>query len=188
MSAIEGFVPKEVIQTFGAFLDFYYLVRRNVLDEDDLLKIQAALDRFHAARSVFERLGVRDGFSLPRQHAMKHYVSHVQNFGAPNGLCSSITESAHIPFVKQPWRRSSRNNPMEQMLLINERLDKLAAARADFVERGMLPDRRVRADCVPIIEVTDETENGPVDCPTINRVTALAQTASKLKPRVCLNI
>ena len=57
---------------------------------------------------------------------------------------------------------------MEQMLLINERLNKLAAAHADFIERGMLPNRQVRADCVPIIEVTDETENGLVDCPTIN--------------------
>lgn len=182
MSAIEGFVPKEVIQTFSAFLNFYYLVRRNVLNEDDLIKIQAALDRFHIARSVFEQLGIRDGFSLPRQHAMKHYISHIRNFGAPNGLCSSITESAHIPFVKQPWRRSSRNDPMEQMLVINERLDKLTAAHADFVRRGMLPDNRVRINHGPIIEVTDETESGPVDSPTINRVTALAQTASKFMP------
>ena len=179
MSAIEGFVPKEVIQTFSAFLDFYYLVRRNVLDEDDLTKIQDALDRFHAAHLVFVRLGVRDGFSLPRQHAMKHYISHIRNFGVPNGLCLSITESAHIPFVKEPWRRSSQNNPMEQMLLINERLDKLDAARADFVEHGMLVDRRIRAGHGPVIEVSDETENGPVDCSTIDRVTALAQTASK---------
>ena len=97
---IEGFVPKEVIQAFSAFLDFYYLVRRNVLCEDDLIKIQDTLDRFHGACSVFQRLGIWDGFSLPRQHSMKHYISHIQNFGAPNGLCSSITESAHIRFMK----------------------------------------------------------------------------------------
>ena len=65
------------------------------------------------------------------------------------------------------------------MLLINERLDKLAAARADFVDRGMLPNHRIRAGCGPIIEVTDKTENGPVDCPTMNRVTALAQNTGK---------
>jgi len=103
MSAIEGFVPKEIIQTFSAFLDFYYLVHRNVLDEDNLIEIQDTLNRFYVARSVFQVLGVQDGFSLPRQHAMKHYTTHIRNFGAPNGLCSSITESAHIPFVKRPW-------------------------------------------------------------------------------------
>jgi hypothetical protein len=189
MSAIEGFVPKEVIQTFRAYLDFYYLVRRNVLDDDDLIKIQDALNRFHVARTVFQQLDVRpDGFSLPRQHSMKHYVTHIQNFGAPNGLCSSITESAHIRFVKRPWRRSSRNDPMEEMLLINERIDKLAAARTDFVQRGMsLVDHRRRADHGPIIGVPNETENGPVDGPTSNGVTALAQTAGKLHPQFCVS-
>ena len=179
MSAIEGFVPKEVIQTFSAFLNFYYLVCRNVLDKDDLVEIQAALNRFHAARSVFQWLGVWDGFSLPRQHAMKHYAAHIKNFGALNGLCSLITESAHIPFVKQPWQRSSRNEPMEEMLLINEHLDKLAAARTDFAQHGMLIDNRRRASHRPIIEVSDETENGLVDGPMSNKVTALAQTAGK---------
>jgi len=181
MSAIEGFVPKEVIQTFHAFLDFYYLVRRNVLDEDDFGKIQDALTRFQTARSVFQCLDVRPtGFSLPRQHAMKHYSSHIRNFGAPNGLCSSITESAHIPFVKRPWRRSSKNDPIEQMLVINERLDKLSAARTDFVNRGMLSDRRQRINRGPIVEAFDETENGPVDGPRTDRVTALAQTVGKV--------
>ena len=128
MSAIEGFVPKEVIQTFSAFLDFYYLVHRNVLDEDDLIEIQDTLHTFHTARSIFQELGIRDGFSLPRQHSMKHYATHIWNFGAPNGLCLSVTESAHIPFVKRPWRQSSHNEPIEEMLLINERIDKLAMA------------------------------------------------------------
>ena len=71
---------------------------------------------------------------------------------------------------------------MEQMLLINEHLDKLTTAWANFIEQGMLPDHQTRVDCVPTIEVVDETENGPVDCPTVSQVTALAQTASKLKP------
>ncbi|KAF8814419.1 hypothetical protein BYT27DRAFT_7219856 [Phlegmacium glaucopus] len=59
-------------------------------------------------------------------------------FGAPNGICSSITESKHIKAVKEPWRCSSRNNPIGEMLRINQRLDKLAAAQVDFNKRGML--------------------------------------------------
>jgi hypothetical protein len=184
MSAIEGFVPKEVVQTFHAFLDFYYLVRRNVLDEDDLEAIEDALERFYAARAIFQEVGVRPtGFSLPRQHAMKHYVHHILKFGAPNGLCSSITESTHITAVKKPWRRSSRNNAMEQILIINERTDKLSAARSDFVHRGMLtatgqPSHGTASGS--IIQVLDEPENGPVDGPIRDRVTALAQRAGKL--------
>lgn len=79
-----------------------------------------------------------EGFSLPRQHALVHYRHHIQNFGAPNGLCSSITESKHIEAVKKPWRRSNRYNALQQMLRVNMRNDKLTAARIDFQLRGML--------------------------------------------------
>ena len=51
-----------------------------------------------------------------------------------NGLCSSITESKHITAVKNPWRRSNRNQPLGQMLMTNQQSDKLAAARVDFTE------------------------------------------------------
>ena len=69
---------------------------------------------------------------------MVHYHALIRLFGAPNGLCSSITESKHITAVKVPWRRSNRNQPLAQMLMTNQRSDKLAAARIDFTERGML--------------------------------------------------
>jgi hypothetical protein len=84
-------------------------------------------------------VSAQTGFSLPRQHALVHYSRLIQEFGAPNGLCSSITESRHITAVKRPWRRSNRFNALGQMLLTNQRLDKLGLARVDFVARGMLP-------------------------------------------------
>ncbi|OAX31228.1 hypothetical protein K503DRAFT_806247 [Rhizopogon vinicolor AM-OR11-026] len=69
---------------------------------------------------------------------MVHYSLLIRLFGAPNGLCSSITKSKHIKAVKGPWRRSSRFNALSQMLLTNQWLDKLAALRADFMQRNML--------------------------------------------------
>jgi hypothetical protein len=59
-------------------------------------------------------------------------------FGAPNGLCSSMTEAKHIKAVKEPWRQSSHYEPLGQMLLTNQRLDKLAAAHIDFASWKML--------------------------------------------------
>ena len=59
-------------------------------------------------------------------------------FGTPNGLCSSITESKHILAVKDPYNRSNHCNALGQILLTNQRQDKLAAARVDFEHRGML--------------------------------------------------
>jgi hypothetical protein len=101
--------------------------------------MEDALNRFHRHRTIFEECGVRpDGFALPRQHSLIHYLALIRAFGAPNGLCSSITESKHIKAVKEPWRRSSRFEALGQMLQTNQRLDKLAASRVDFTKRGML--------------------------------------------------
>jgi hypothetical protein len=90
MSAIEGFVPRDIIRCFNAFLDFCYTARMSVFTEQTLDALDAALIRFHRYRAVFQELGIREpttaGFALPRQHAMMHYRRHIENFGAPNGL------------------------------------------------------------------------------------------------------
>lgn len=132
-------MPPDVIRTFRTFLDFCYLVRQDMINDNSLSLIQIAIDRFHHFREIFQILGVRPtGFSLPRQHSLSHYPELIRLFGAPNGLCSSITESKHIKSVKEPWRRSNRCNALGQMLITNQRLDKLAAARINFESRGML--------------------------------------------------
>jgi len=142
LPAVEGHVPPAMVRTLSAFLDFCNYARRNSLNESALDSLQRALDRFHHYRCIFQETGVRGhgpkAFSLPRQHSMTHYHHLIQEFGAPNGLCSSITESKHIKAVKKPWRRSNRFQPLGQMLIINQRLDKLAAMRVDFESRGML--------------------------------------------------
>jgi hypothetical protein len=138
LPAIEGHVPPNVVHTFHAFLDFCYLVRRNIISEKTIKQIEDALARFHHYRQVFQDVGIVFTFSLPRQHSMKHYPILIRLFGAPNGLCSSITETKHIKAVKEPWRRSSRYKALGQMLVTNQRLDKIAAARRDFNNRGML--------------------------------------------------
>ncbi|KAG1810404.1 uncharacterized protein HD556DRAFT_1428451 [Suillus plorans] len=104
LAAIEGHVPQDVVRTFGAFLEFCYTVRREALTEDDLIKLQDALDHFHQYWEIFKTTGV----------------------------------SKHIKAVKEPWRRSSRFDALRQMLLTNQCLDKLAAARIDFEAHGML--------------------------------------------------
>lgn len=131
-----------MLRAISAFLDFCYFVRRDTINQDDLAAIRNAIDRFHQYRTIFQTTGVREegpkGLSLPRGHSVDHYEHLITEFGAPNGLCSSITESKHIKAVKEPWRRSSRYKALGQMLLTNQRLTKLAAARVDFAARGML--------------------------------------------------
>ena len=126
-------------QAISSFLNVCYIARRADLDHTALKTFDTALTNFYTLREVFQTLGVRPtGFSLPRQHSLSHYAHLIKEFGAPGGVCSSITESRHITAVKKPWRCSSRYQALGQMLVTNQRLDKLAAARVDFVNRGML--------------------------------------------------
>ncbi|KAH9010810.1 hypothetical protein EDB85DRAFT_2077168 [Lactarius pseudohatsudake] len=106
--AIAEYVPPQLVQCLSTFLDFCHLVRRSEISESDLSTIGKALQTFHATREIFRTSSVRPkGFNLPRQHSMVHYVHLIQEFGAPNGLCSLITESRHITAVKKPWQRSN---------------------------------------------------------------------------------
>ncbi|KAH9988442.1 hypothetical protein BJV74DRAFT_885330 [Russula compacta] len=140
LAAIAGHVPSEMVKCLSALLDFCYIARRNALTSDDLDELQDALTCFHHHRKVFiGTAGVNgDQISLPRQHALMHYLRSIRLFGSPNGLCSSITESKHIKAVKEPWRRSSRYNALKQMLVTIARLDKLASARQVFYQLGMM--------------------------------------------------
>jgi len=138
LPAIKGHVPEDIVSTLRAFLEFCYLVRHNVLTAKDLDNLDEILAWFYRHREIFKTEGVVATFSLPRQHAMKHYKQLIQLFGAPNGLCSSITESKHVKAVKRPYQRTNKYQALGQMLLINQRLDKLAASRIDFERRGML--------------------------------------------------
>ncbi|KAF9234884.1 hypothetical protein BU15DRAFT_89804 [Melanogaster broomeanus] len=118
IAAIEGYVPTDI----------------------SLEQIEDALRRFHLYREAFKTGDdpIVTTFSLPRQHSAKHYPALIRLFGAPNGLCSSITECKHIKAVKEPYRQSSKYEALGQMLLTNQRLDKIAASRIDFLSRGML--------------------------------------------------
>lgn len=138
LPAIVGYVPDKMVQCIAALLDFCYLARRPAHDTRTLQAMQESLARFHELRVVFEEAGIRpNGFALPRQHALVHYVRSIQLFGSPNGICSSITESRHISAVKKPWRDSSRNNPLGEIIRKITRLSQLAAARIEFGRRNM---------------------------------------------------
>ncbi|KAI6111468.1 hypothetical protein EDD16DRAFT_1466549, partial [Pisolithus croceorrhizus] len=54
-----------------------------------------------------------------RQHAMKHYHHLICQLGAPNGLCSLITELKHNK-VKCPYWCTNHLQALRQILLISQ--------------------------------------------------------------------
>ena len=93
-----------MVHMVHAFLEFCYLIRQNIIDEQALIQIQDMLEHFYRNCKVFQESQVVMTFSLPWQHSMKHYSNMIRMFGAPNGLCSLITESKHIKAVKEPYQ------------------------------------------------------------------------------------
>ena len=138
LAAISGHLPPKMVQCLASFMELCYLFRQNAITTTDIKQIQYELDRLCQLREVFIEADVRADISLPRQHALLHYVTGIMNFGSPNGLCSSITESKHIVAVKNPWRRSSHYKALAQMVCTINRLDKLAALRRVYVRQGMM--------------------------------------------------
>jgi hypothetical protein len=136
--AIEGHVPDDMVRAFQSLLEFCYIAHANVVTDETLAQLGNALRCFHRYHTIFETSGVRFDISLPRQHSLTHYELLIRMFGAPNSLCLSITESKHIKAVKEPWCRSNWYNVLCQMLLTNQRLDKIAASRVDFAVHDML--------------------------------------------------
>jgi hypothetical protein len=176
-----------MVQALSAFMDFCYLVRRNILDESTLDAIDAAVARFHENRVIFKDVGIRNSFSLPRQHSVKHFRLLIQMFGAPNGLCSSITESKHIKAVKEPYRRSSHFEALGQMLLTNQRIDKLAACRVNLAARSMLDGPCLAPGVIPIAPLpllpprpSHDPDDDAVDGPRVLASASLARTRGKL--------
>ncbi|KAI6096718.1 hypothetical protein F5141DRAFT_1190959 [Pisolithus sp. B1] len=139
LPAIKGHIPDNVIHMFHTFLEVCYIVCHNVITDNTLMELKDALNHFHQYCRIFKDTGVHpEGFSLPHQHALVHYEMLICLFSAPNGLCTSITESKHIAAVKKPWHHSNKHNALSQILQTNQCISQLAAAHVDFEAQGML--------------------------------------------------
>ena len=123
------------------FSEFCHLVRCSVLTEETLNKVDIVLSKYLEHHKIFQEIGVRDNFSVPCLHSVMHYKKLIRCFGAPNNLCSSITESKHIEVVKKPWRCSNWYNALGQML--NARTDLEETSKVDGDDSEILDSPRV---------------------------------------------
>ena len=139
LPAIKGLVPPGMVMAIAAFIDLCYLVRHPYIDEANLRALDKSLANFHHHRQSFSDHGVcsEAGISLPCQHALKHYHHHIEEFGAPVGLCTSIIENKHISAVKKPYQKSSHNCPLGEMLQISSRLDKIELFKSKHIAEGL---------------------------------------------------
>lgn len=56
LPAIAGHVPPNMVCAISAFMEFCYLVRCSVIDEDNLVDIDTAVTNFYHHRVAFNRV------------------------------------------------------------------------------------------------------------------------------------
>ena len=92
-----------MVKALQAFLVFCYIVLHDVHNTQSFSVLQDALDHFHQHCKIFWMSCIcPNGLNLPWSHVAVHYLWLIQEFSAPNGLCSSIMELKHIEVVKEP--------------------------------------------------------------------------------------
>ncbi|KAF5353718.1 hypothetical protein D9758_008652 [Tetrapyrgos nigripes] len=92
------------------------LMKHNSHTPNSLELMSKTLEEYHYYCKIFIETGVHSSISLPKQHALVHYIPSICLFASLNGLCSLITESKHIKAVKEPWRQSNHYEALMQML------------------------------------------------------------------------
>ncbi|KAL4069122.1 hypothetical protein J3A83DRAFT_4359153 [Scleroderma citrinum] len=107
--------------------------------EDDskaLMKVYLPAIESHVPSRIVHTLSKANTFLDFCYHMQR--ISLMKEFGALNGLCSSITESKHIKAIKKSWWCSNYFKALGQMLITNQGLDKLTAAKVDFENCDMV--------------------------------------------------
>ena len=65
LPAIQGHIPEDIVSTLHAFLEFFYLMRHNVLTAKDLDNLDEILAWFYKYWEIFKTVGIVTTFSLP---------------------------------------------------------------------------------------------------------------------------
>lgn len=124
--------PRDVIIAVRALMDFRYLVQSPQINDDDLIRISAALDEFHAYKDAIIAAGVRRGkgskainnWHIPKLELMQSVIPSIRNSGVTSQWSADVTEHAHITEIKDPARSSNNRNYDPQICRYLDRLDK----------------------------------------------------------------
>ncbi|KAI0039433.1 hypothetical protein FA95DRAFT_1504177 [Auriscalpium vulgare] len=107
--------PARVVRTVRALLDFLYLAQYPSHSANTLVYLQDALQRFHDNKHVFEELGIRKHFNIPKLHGLSHYVESIKLFGTTDNYNTEATERLHIDYTKDAYRSTNHKDSFPQM-------------------------------------------------------------------------
>ena len=120
-----GISPVPLIRATRAILDFLYLAQYPIHTSETLASLEAALNEFHENKHVFETLGIRDNFNIPKLHFLCHYILAIKLFGTTDNYNTETTERLHIDFAKDAYQATNHKDEFSQMTKWLERQEKI---------------------------------------------------------------
>ena len=125
MRTLHGTSATQVVRAVRGLLDFLYIAQFPVQSEETLDLLVASLSTFHKNKVVFEELGIRDNFNIPKFHSMQHYAMSIRNYGTTDNYNTEYTERLHIDLTKDAYNSTNFKDEFTQMTLWLERKEKV---------------------------------------------------------------
>jgi hypothetical protein len=116
----------ELVCATRAILDFLYLAQLPSHNDETLQDLDDALATFHANKSIFVDLGIREDFNLPKLHSLLHYTSSIKLFGTTDNYNTEYSERLHIDLAKDAYAATNHKDELAQMTIWLERKEKIA--------------------------------------------------------------
>ena len=133
----DGHSPNKLVIATRAVLEFLYLAQLPSHNDETLQDLDSALATFHANKSIFIDLGIREDFNLPKLHSLLHYTSSIKLFGSTDNYNTEYTERLHIDLAKDAYAATNHKDELVQMTTWLERKEKIVQFDA-IVERRIL--------------------------------------------------
>ena len=121
----DGASPNPLIRVTQAILDFLYLAQYPVHTSKTLDTLEHALDDFHSNKHIFDILGIRNDFNIPKLHFLIHYPHAIKLFGTTDNYNTEATERLHIDFAKDAYQATNHKDEFVQMTKWLERHEKI---------------------------------------------------------------
>ena len=125
MRTLRGTSAIRLVRAVRAVLDFLYIAQFPSQTDETLALLTECLSTFHDNKGIFEELGIRDSFNIPKFHSMQHYVESIRNFGTTDNYNTEYTERLHIDLAKDAYKSTNFKDEFTQMTRWLERKEKV---------------------------------------------------------------
>lgn len=125
MRTLQGTSAIRLVRAVRSVLDFLYIAQFPSQTDKTLTLLTESLSSFHVNKDIFQELGIRDSFNIPKIHSMQHYMESIRNYGATDNYNTEYTERLHIDLAKDAYKSTNFKDEFAQMTLWLERREKV---------------------------------------------------------------